>query len=563
MWSLVNKIRQLFSPKDKWKILLVTIAMIMGALLEILSLGCILPVIAVFVKPELIEQNQYLSRIYSGLGFENHLSFIIAGIVFIWVLFLLKTAFTFFTIRLQANFVYRKQGELYARLLDIYLHIPYRNALALSVAEMNTNINRVDRLCNGFILPLMVAASDMVVVLILATAMLCFIPWLTIVGISFISAVGYGIYYLMRNMNLRWGQDYVRWDSEARRFNLSALTGLKYIKTVCAEKFFLKHYAKASGESMKYLGKMYLFGQLPRLTLEAAALLLVMVLFLLMVLLKYSDTRILLTSSMLIVVMARILPAFSRMHYNLTIMRQSIPVFESLFQEYTQQVKEEYSDNGKMLTLEQGLSIRNLSFGYDGKQEILHDFSCEIPARKSVAVVGKTGRGKTTLADLVIGLLKPRSGEILADGVNIEDNMTAWRNIIAYVPQQAFLLDDSIRANIAFGIEPERIDDAKVVEALKIAQLGEYADKLDFMIGDRGVRLSGGQAQRLSIARALYRDPQLLILDEATSALDNTTEAAFVAALEQLKGKLMMIVIAHRLTTVEKCDQVIDLDKCN
>ncbi len=560
MWPLINKIRQLFSPKDKWKILLVTLAMIVGALLEILSLGCILPVIAVFVKPEMIEQNQYLSRIYNGFGFESHLSFIIAGIIFIWILFLLKTVFTFFTIRLQSNLVYRKQSELCTRLLDIYLHIPYRNVLNLSVAEMNTNVTRVDRLCNGFILPLMVAASDGVVILILAAAMFCFIPWLTIVGISFIAAVGYGIYYLMRNMNLRWGQKHLEWNMKSQRFSLSALTGLKYIKTVCAEKYFLNHYAGATEKSMKFYSKMYLYGQLPRLTLEVAALLLVMILFLLMVLLKYSDTRILLTSSMLVVVMARVLPAFSRMHYNLTTMRQSVPVFESLFQEYTQLKREEDCKSEDVLTLNQGLSVKNLNFGYNEKQEIIHDFSCEIPARKSVAVIGKTGRGKTTLADLVIGLLKPRSGEILADGVNIENNMTAWRNIIAYVPQHAFLLDDTIRANVAFGLEPDQVDDAKVVEALKIAQLGEYADRLDFMIGDRGNRLSGGQAQRLSIARALYRDPQLLILDEATSALDNTTEAAFVAALEQLKGKLMMIVIAHRLTTVEKCDQVINLD---
>lgn len=559
MWKIITKLRVLLDPRDKIKLILLVLAMAFGAMLEIAGLGCLLPVIAVFVKPDIIEQNIYLNYIYNFFNFQSHLSFVIGGIIFICLFFMMKNAYSLLIIAMQSRFFYRKQYEFRTRLLKSYLDMPYRQVIDSSVAELNTKIGWINRLCNGLIMPLMLAATDAMVILAIAAALFYFIPWMTLGGIAFISVVAAGIYYLMRAMNIYWGQEAIKCDTISGRFCLSALNGIKYIKTVCSKAYFIDNYRRASRKGMSYERKMFICGQIPRLALEVTALFLVMVLFVIMVMLEYSDTRIILTCSMLIAVMTRLLPAFSRMHYNVTMMRQNVAVFETLFHDLTQLEVENIENTGEKLTLDKALTLKNISFGYNNKN-IIENFSCEIESRKSVAVVGKTGRGKTTLVDLIIGLLKPNTGEILTDGRNIEDNMAAWRGLIAYVPQNIYLLDDTIMANVAFGIAPEEINERKVVESLYIAQLEEFADRLDYRIGENGNFLSGGQRQRLSIARALYREPRLLILDEATSALDNSTEAAFVEALEQLKGKLTMIVIAHRLTTVEKCDQVIDMD---
>jgi ABC-type multidrug transport system fused ATPase/permease subunit len=211
------------------------------------------------------------------------------------------------------------------------------------------------------------------------------------------------------------------------------------------------------------------------------------------------------------------------------------------------------------------IRLDSVAFQYSGAEKpVIEDFTLDIPKNSSVAFVGPTGCGKTTLADLVTGLLKPTSGKVLVDGADIAGNLRSWRRKIGYVPQFIFLLDDTVRANVAFGVPESEFDDARVVECLKLAQIYDFVSELsngiEHVVGENGIQLSGGQRQRIGIARALYNDPEVLILDEATSALDNETEQAFIDALRTLKGKLTMIMIAHRMTTVENCDDVVRLD---
>jgi ABC-type multidrug transport system fused ATPase/permease subunit len=226
--------------------------------------------------------------------------------------------------------------------------------------------------------------------------------------------------------------------------------------------------------------------------------------------------------------------------------------------------RESVSTSAAPIELKRALTVERLSFRYrEDAPWIFKDFSLRINAFSSVAFTGKTGCGKTTLADLVMGFLDPVEGHIRVDGRDIRENLASWRARIGYVPQSIYMLNDSIRRNVAFGIEDEAIDDAGVWRALELAQIADFVkgipERLDTEIGERGVRLSGGQRQRIGIARALYRNPDMLILDEATSALDSETEQAFVEAIGALQGKLTMIVIAHRLSTVEKCDVILKL----
>jgi ABC-type bacteriocin/lantibiotic exporter with double-glycine peptidase domain len=228
--------------------------------------------------------------------------------------------------------------------------------------------------------------------------------------------------------------------------------------------------------------------------------------------------------------------------------------------------REEKKSSSQKLLFNDSIMLHSVFFRYDEADEyIIKDFSLKIRKNSSVAFVGPTGCGKTTLVDIILGLLKPTEGKVLVDGTDIESNLTAWQKKIGYVPQFIFLLDDSVRSNVAFGIPENEIDDDRVVQCLKMAQIYGFVKELsggiNHIVGENGIQLSGGQRQRIGIARALYHNPEVLVLDEATSALDNETEKAFIDALNNLKGKLTIIMIAHRLTTVEKCDEVIDLTK--
>ena len=213
-------------------------------------------------------------------------------------------------------------------------------------------------------------------------------------------------------------------------------------------------------------------------------------------------------------------------------------------------------------TLKHSIVAEDITFAYESKPDVtvLNGVTIEIPSKKSIALVGSSGAGKTTLADVILGLYKPQSGRILMDGKDIHENMDAWRRMIGYIPQNIYLLDDTIRANIALGVPEDKVDDDKIWAVLEEAQLADFIREqekgLDTNIGDRGVKLSGGQRQRIGIARALYTDPELLVLDEATSALDTETETAVMDAIFRLSGKVTMIVIAHRITTIRNCDHI-------
>jgi ABC-type multidrug transport system fused ATPase/permease subunit len=281
------------------------------------------------------------------------------------------------------------------------------------------------------------------------------------------------------------------------------------------------------------------------------------------ILMGIPSASIVMSLSLFAVAMLRLMPAFSRVQYYLATIKHSDCTFEEIYNDLTQ-VKTELKDSDlPPLKLEKSIKIKDLSFAYEKTNKIFDGFNVEIPRLSSVAFIGPTGCGKTTVVDILLGLLKPDSGKILVDGRDIEENLASWQKSIGYVPQFIYLTDDSIKANVAFGVLADEIDNECVRECLKTAQILDFIESLpdgvDTLVGERGVRLSGGQRQRIGIARALYHNPEILILDEATSALDNETEKAFVDALGALKGKLTMIIIAHRLSTVENCDIKIKL----
>ena len=561
MLDLLWKIRVLLSRHDKFRLLGVVVLMAFSALMELAGIGVLVPLAAVFLQPELMQKYPLLERI--GSCFADRQSFLYAGIAATAALFVLKNLFAYLIVKLQSDFVYGIQRDLIVRLYRNYLYCPYLQTASRTTAELNNNLERIIRICNNSLLPGMLVLTDLLVIVLLTGVLCWFMPFLTLGGIGIMALTGGFVYAILHHRNHHSGTLSAKRESLAAESRLAGLNNLKYLKTSDSVTFFVQQYYKIIAQRFQIDAGMYRIGQLPRLMLETSAMLVALAFFAIMLYWGYSEARIQINFVMLVVVMARALPSLGRMHYNLTQIRQTLPLLESIYPDLLLNPPQP-DPSVAPLPLDQSLELQKISFRYPNGKEIFKDYSCSIRACESVAVIGKTGRGKTTIADLLLGLLQPDSGQILADGVDIAAAPDRWRKSIGYVPQHIVLLNSSIRENVAFGIPPESIDDAKVLRALQRAQLLDFVNTLpeglDFFVGDNGNRLSGGQRQRLGIARALYGEPRLLVLDEATSALDADTESAVVAALDELRGSLTMLVIAHRLSTIEQCDRILDLD---
>ena len=564
MIGFLNQIRVLLSPREKRRLVVVVLMMTVAALMELAGIGVLLPVAAVFLNPEWME-HEWVRAGCAFFGIADRTQFVLAGMLVLAALFTLKTVFSFRMIREQARFIYEKQRELSVRLYRNYLESPFAYGANRSVAEWNTKLHQVEQLCTFILMPLMTVATDALLVATLTGVLLCTMPVLTLIGGGFMLVVGWAIFASMKRLNATSGKQLMLSVVDLGKRRLDGLSNYKYLK-LGGSAFAVDGYHAAYAARTSAERRLYLFGQAPRLLLEWSSLLLVLAIFAGMICLGMSESDILLRFSLLIAVMSRMLPSFSRIHYGLAQIRQSGFVFDELFRDLTACPREEVADaDGVSATLENTLELRHVTFGYAPDADpVIRDFSLTVKARECVALVGRTGCGKSTLTDLVMGLRMPDSGEILADGRPIRGHLASWRRLIGYVPQAIWLVDDTVRNNVAFGVSADKIDETRVRTALETAQLLKdveaMPDGLDAMVGENGAHLSGGQRQRLAIARALYRNPSLLILDEATSALDNATEAAFVEALEALRGRLTMLVGAHRRSTVENCDRTIRLD---
>ncbi len=564
MWKLLCDIRVLMTRRDKISMAVLTLLMMVGAGLEIVGISILMPVVAVLSKPELLEQNRYLHWVYRTIdpaGLREFLLILCAAVAFFY---LFKNLFILLLTHLQARFIYDHAALWASRLYRNYLLAAYGFHLRRSSPELLNNINQLSTVTTGVLLPLMMLVSECVVIAFLAALLLVFAPGTTLTALAVISLAAGLLYWPFKRRNYRIGQIQMEQNRVIFQCEMQGLDGIREVKVRNLEERFSRIHEQAQRERYRAERRLYFAGQFPRLTLETLVVLLAMALLAVFAASRMASGTILLTVALLAMAMFRLLPAVSRVQYNLVRIRQSLCSFDTVFRDLTGITPEEKREEAPPLTFRKMLRIESVVFGYEpGRPPVLDRFSAEIPARSSVALVGATGAGKTTLADLILGLLEPQSGRITVDGRDIRENLVSWRRLIGYVPQNIYLVDGSIRENIALGIPRGEIDDARVRECLDMAQLTGFVDSLpaglDTEAGERGIRFSGGQRQRIAIARALYCRPEVLVLDEATSALDAGTEQCLIDALNTLKGRLTILMIAHRLSTIEQCDRVIRL----
>ncbi|MBR2374243.1 MAG: ABC transporter ATP-binding protein [Lentisphaeria bacterium] len=564
MRKIINGLRFLLTPQDKWRMIAITLLLAVGSMLEIVGLGLVMPIVAVFSKPELLEQNKWLRLFRQLFSCFDNSQFLLICCLLLILLYIVKNIWTFVTIKIYTVFIFNRLSSMSLRIYSGFLHSPYLLFARHGKVGLLNIIHRVEIVCNYVLISGMTIFVDVLSILFICGVLAFTIPWV-VLGCAVIFGVGsMAIWLPLRKINLDIGEGMNKYGDKLNKVILYSFEDIKTIKVAGCEDAFTDHFMEYRRAKSRYNAAYYVIGQFPRLALETVAVLSAVIVLMIMLLRGEAIGTVILSFSLLITAMARLLPAVSRINYGMSNIRVGTPAFEEVIDGLKWQ-NEDLGDPDSRFEFKNEIKIKDLEFSYPGSTEkIFSGLNLTIRRNESLAVTGPTGGGKSTFIDLLLGLYQLDSGSVEVDGKNIFDALGAWRKLIGFVPQHIVLDDASIAANVAVGCKDSEIDRERVMEVLKIAQLEDVVNALpegmETVIGDNGMRLSGGQRQRIGIARALYKDPEIIIFDEATSALDSETEQALIDAVEKLHGRKTMIMVAHRLSTVEKCEKHIRID---
>jgi ATP-binding cassette, subfamily B, bacterial PglK len=575
MFKELSKLKQILTRREQLKFALLLCAITAMAFIQALGVASVMPFINLLIEPSMIFENRWLSFIYNSLGFGNTHDFTIFVGLIVFVIIIIANAISALTTWLRIRVSLMNNYRLSKRLLEKYMAMPYTYFLNHNSAELCKNVlAEVDHLTYCYILPLL----GIITKLILVIFILFILFWVDFfVSIVFVFLIGviYAVIYWRVNKKLEIFGSKRMIASEIRyKSSYEAFSGIKEIKVLNREKFFIDRYSIASLQNASYNSWSEVAGQMPRFVLETIAFGGI-ILYSLFLLLNQKDSRQIIPLAGLFAFAGyRLMPAVQEIFSFIATMRYSYPVLKRIHDDVVTEVKvmpfTNFSIKGlpKPLKFKESISLDKLSYRYpNSASSAIHNINLSIKCNSSIAFVGPTGAGKTTLVDIILGLLVPQKGSLIVDDQKIDEkNLKNWQVNLGYVPQHIYLSDDSIARNIAFGVSDEEIDMSSLKNASRLANIdnfieNELPDRFDTIIGERGIRLSGGQRQRIGIARSLYHDPDVLIFDEATSALDSITEEAILIAMQNIAKLKTLIIIAHRLTTVKDCDMIYMLDK--
>lgn len=565
------KVYSLFTTQERWQALGLGLMIVVGAIFEVVGVGAIFPVVSILSDPQQIATAPIISDLYFALGRPANGRFVAIVLFGLVLIYVCKNVYLACLAYWQGRFAYNKQAALSQRLFAHYLAQPYTFHLQRNTADLTRNLTSlVDNLISAVVLPMLMLLAEALTALALVTLLLFNNLLAGGLVMSAFCIASLLFYRAIQARLLRWGGAKQYHDGQALLHLFQGLGAVKDTIVLGRQDFFKKRYEQHSNQRAFYTGRQSFVGALPLLWLETLAVMALLGLVATLLLQGLSFALVIPTLGLFTAAAFRLMPSVNRILVSLQNLRFCTPVINTLYQEFNEHhgadvatVKQ--APAGKApLPFERAIELVNVSFTYpQATKPSLNGLSLRIGKGESVGIIGSSGAGKTTLVDIILGLLAPSQGMLTIDDVDVAGNLSGWQAKIGYVPQEIYLTDDSLRNNIAFGLPEEVISDERIWQALEIAQLAEYVrslpDGLTTVLGERGARLSGGQRQRIGIARAVYHDPEVLVFDEATSALDNETEAAVVAAIEQLRGQKTMIVVAHRLSTVANCDRMVRL----
>ena len=568
----------------KNKLLLMVLIFLANSLLDTLGIGLVGPFMSLATSPNIIFQNPQLNWVYTQTGIQSSNHFIALVGLLIVLIFFLKSFLNFKMQDYVFNFSLAQTGELIKRLLNAYLSVDYTFHLQRNTAQLiQTLVVDTGNFSTGVLIPLLISISNIAVLgfLLLLLAWASSIGTVTILGIIILA---FTITSLFKDKISLWGKEGNDAQAEMIRVVNHSLGGLKETRVIGCEDYFRSQIGIQAKKYAQSMGSALVFGNLPRILLEALLISFLVGFTSIFLTFSQNPQKLISILSIFAIASIRMLPAASAVVGAYATLRTNKYVVDKLYFDLKEVEEIETNrnsrqslhsrSNGKVndrfnkqaISFNSQILLERVNYSYPNTQKAsLQDVSLVINKGESIALIGKSGAGKTTLVDVILGLLKPESGDLKVDGVSVYQDLRSWQNLIAYIPQNIFLMDDTIERNIAFGVADDQIDSQNLQNAIKAAQLSqlieELPDGIKTAMGERGVRLSGGQRQRIGIARALYHQREILVLDEATAALDNETEKLVSDSITSLSGTKTLIIIAHRLSTVEHCDCIYQMEK--
>lgn len=567
MLQIIKKLGVLLDKKQKTTMAGLIVLMVIGAFLQTAGVGLLVSVVNVVIDPEAVANSEIAQWFFELTGIHNEKAFSLTVMILLILTFVIKNVFLYVQQKLTLSFVYTNQFRTSERMMCNYLRRGYEFYLNADTAVVQRSITSDVNNMYALILALLQLLSDGVVSLFIVTycfmtngLMTAILAFVLIVLLLVIKKVLKPIMYKAGKDNQDYYSGLFKWISQT-------VQGVKEVKITCKEQYFVSEYRKCGKGYVDAVQKYSLYNNIPKLLIESVCIITMVAFMMVMVVMDVPAEEMMNIFSTLAAAAFILLPSVNRINNQIN----SIAYFEPFFMGVSDNLQDEISgekvdmtfatDETEKLPIQDCIELKDITYAYPNTDKLIFDHAnLKVPVGASVGIVGTSGAGKSTVVDILLGLLEVKSGTICVDGEDVKPNYRKWLKNVGYIPQMIFMLDDTIRKNVAFGVPDDKIDEERLRAVLKEAQLDEFIktlpEGLDTGIGERGIRLSGGQRQRIGIARALYNNPEVLILDEATSALDNDTEAAIMESVNRLHGKKTLIIIAHRLQTIEKCDIV-------
>jgi ATP-binding cassette, subfamily B, bacterial PglK len=563
----IRKILYILPNGDSVKIAVLFLLMLIAAGLEVIGIGMIPAFVSIVSSPDRVLEYEPIQPLIAYLNITTAQDLLIWGSVALVGIFVLKSIYTITFNYIEARFIYNRRYRISHRMMSSYMQAPYTFHLQRNSAELLRNITtEVYILINKVLSPSLTMAREGIMALSILLFLLLVEPLITLVVMGVAGLTSGTFLFLTRKKAKEYGLREQNHRKEMIKAVNQGLGGIKDARVLNREAEFVEKFRIEARDSSRLLTYITYIKKVPHPVIETTAVVGMLMIAGLLVWQDRPMEVIIPVMTLFAMAIVRLMPAIKKLTSDYTYLIYSLvaldPVYEDL-RELNESSRLFLTDRKKKepLRLENKIDIKDLHYRYpETDEQALNGISLTIPRGKAVAFVGESGAGKTTIVDLLLGLLKPARGLILVDGKDIQDNLSGWQQNIGYIPQSIYLADESLRRNIAFGLPDKEIDEEKINLAVELAQLKSMVERmpdgLDTILGEHGTRISGGQRQRVGIARALYHDPQVLVMDEATSALDNITEKEITNAIENLRGDRTIIMIAHRLTTVENCDQL-------
>ncbi|MCM1498993.1 MAG: ABC transporter ATP-binding protein/permease [Clostridium sp.] len=566
MNRVIKKYAKLLDPRQKKRVFLLFFIMLIGAFLEVLGVSLMVPLLTAVMQPDIVETNKYVKIVCDTLDLHSYRSFVIACIIALVFVFILKDLYIIFQYYAQYRFVYNNRFATQCRLLHAFLHRPYEYFLHADSGEIMRVVQGDVGTTYTLLSSLLGMATELIVSAALLITVFIISPWMTLMVGALLLLVMFLIAKVVKPKLQRQGKVFQKHAAATNKWLIQAINGMKEIKVTNKEAFFENNYNQSGTKMIKAERYNTILQNTPRLIIEMSSVCSMLIVIGIMIYSGLDMKTLVPALGAFAMAAVKLMPSANRITTAINSVAFQEPALDKLLEnlkvlEDSAEYEKLESQNSGKLTLEKEILLSDITYVYPkGEVKVLDHAVMRIPVGKSVGIVGTSGAGKTTAVDILLGLLNPQEGQVFSDGTDVKTAYRDWLSHIGYIPQMIFMLDGSIRDNVAFGCGKGEQSDEKVWAALEEAQLAEYVrglpEGLDARIGERGIRLSGGQRQRIGIARALYTNPELLVFDEATSALDNETEAAIMESINALRGKKTMVIIAHRLTTIEGCDIV-------